>query len=109
MEDITVIKLTSGIEIIGRQRQGTPVGYLEDALNVLVRQTEDGRVHFGLGPITASIAPAPGSVGHCVEIPTGDILTYGPPVKEIEGLYRQVTSRIEVARVVPMGVKRGGK
>lgn len=101
MDDVIVIKLTSGIEIIGRQAPNTPVGYLEDALNVLVRQTEDGQVHFGLGPITASIAPAPGSVGHAVEIALHDIMACGPPIVELEGLYRQVTSRIVVSSAMP--------
>ena len=59
MDDIIVVKLTKGAELVGRH-VSNPLNskvVLDDALNVLMQPTEDGRVQIGLAPITLSIAP----------------------------------------------------
>ena len=103
MEDIIVIKLTKGAEIVGHHVVN-PLNskiVLDDALNVLMQPTEDGRVQIGLAPISFSIVTDSGKTGHLIEIDAADILTSGRPVPAVEEAYRQATSRIEVAHTVP--------
>ena len=70
MDDIIVVKLTKGAEIIGCHVPN-PLNskiILSDALNVLMQPTEDGRVQIGLARITLSIEPELGKTGHRVEL-----------------------------------------
>lgn len=103
MEDIVIIKLITGAEIIGRC-VSNPMNQhiqLEDALNVLVRPTEGDQVQIGFAPVSMSIAVESGDTGHPVEIYPEHILTHGKPTEAVERTYRQITSRVEIARAMP--------
>ncbi|MGH9892586.1 MAG: hypothetical protein ACREA0_11480 [bacterium] len=104
MTDIAIIKLVSGAEIIGR-RASNPMNahvLLEEALSVLMRPTEDGRVQIGLLPLSLSIAVEPGQTGHPAEIYPEHILAHGAPTEEVASAYRQATSRLEIASALPV-------
>lgn len=107
MDDITVIKLTRGSEIVGRHVPN-PLNsnvILDDALNIIMQPTQDGRVQIGLAPITLAIEPETGKTGHRVEFPPADIMIDGPAAPLVAEVYHKATSRIEIASVVPSNVR----
>lgn len=101
MSDITIIKLASGIEVIGKW-VSNPLNKqvrLEEALHVSVQPSGDGQVEIGLGPLSVAIAMEAGVTGHPFEAYPEQVLMSGMPVPQVLEAYLQATSRIVTAPV----------
>lgn len=95
---LLIIVQLPGTEIIGQLvRYSETAIHLKDCLRLVLKSHDGGNIQMGLEPMSLTIAKEKGDTGHKCEISRSMTITGGPPVPEVEDMYRRATGRIQLA------------